>query len=106
MYLKITLLDGAVQMPAVQNNQSLRDLLVQPQMPFNQNAENDTQQQQLQDPGRVQILDNFVLRPANQTPSTSEQPNVSVRSMCSFCIPHFHSMPLPLPLSDSFIHYI
>lgn len=99
-FSKILLLDAA-QVAAAQNDPSLRDLLLQSQRPSNQNVMVEMQhhhqpqpQQQPQSSGQVEILETVVLRPANQTPSTSNQPSVPIRSMI-FCF-------LPISFLSSF----
>lgn len=100
--LKILLLD-ATQASAAQDNRSIRDLLLQPQMPFNPNVMAAAQhQQQPQSSGNVEILETVVLRAANEVPSTSNQPSVPIRSML-FCFSHF---PFLFPFSLISSHFL
>lgn len=74
---------GARQPSSVQNSQSLRDILLQPQRPLNFNAH---AQQPLQAPNvGIRILENVTIRSAGQPTATTSSMANEQRRAYLFC---------------------
>lgn len=102
-FLKILYL-GAKQASPAQNNQSLLDLLNQPQKQCNQSKIPDQQPPQASDRS-IQILETVVIRPAisqTTTPSMENEPSASIRRMWLFYFFSFPSHTLSQSLIFSF----